>query len=94
MAVKRKEITIIFKEISRLEFLQKLLKTCARKIIAREIQNIKKLKINKYCKAFITAFKPVNIKLNNFTFLDPFFWNSSDFFFGNPGKLFKYIPDF
>ena len=73
IAAKRKEITVILKKISRLESLQELLKTRTRKIIAREVQNIKELETNKRYKAFIAASKPVNIKLNNFAFPDPFF---------------------
>ena len=73
VTVKRKEITVILKEISRLESLQELLKTRAREIIAREVQNIKELKINKYREMSVATFKPVNIKFNNFTFPDPFF---------------------
>ena len=73
MAAKRKEIAVTLKEISRLKFLQELLKTRAREIIAREVQNIKELKANKRRKASAAAFKPVNMELNDFTFPDPFF---------------------
>ena len=94
VAVKRKEIAVTLKKISRLKSLQELLKTCTRKIIAKKVQNIKKLEINKYRKASAAAFKPINIKLNDFTFPDPFFWNPSDFFFGSLRKPFKHILDF
>ena len=73
MAVKRKEIAITFKKISRLESLQKLLKTRAREIITREVQNIKELETNKHREASVATFKPVNIELNDFAFPDPFF---------------------
>ena len=94
VAVKRKEIIIAFKKISRLESLQELLKTRAREIITREVQNIEELETNKYREASVAAFKPVNIELNDFTFPDPFFWNPSDSFFGSLGKPLEYIPDF
>ena len=94
VTVKRKEIAVALKKMSRLEFLQKLLKTCAREIIAREVQNIKELETNKCRKASAAAFKPVNIELNDFTFPDPFFWNPSDFFFGSFREPFEYILDF
>ena len=74
--------------------MQELLKTRARKIITREIQNIKKLKTNKYREASVTIFKPVNMEFNDFIFPDPFFWNFSDFFFDNLGEPFIYILDF
>ena len=60
--------------------LQNFLKKRTGKIITREIYNIKKLKINKYYKASAAAFKPINIKFNNFVFPNPFFWNPPDFF--------------
>ena len=94
MAVKRKKIAITLKKISRLKSLQELLKTRARKIITREIQNIKKLKTNKYRETSVAASEPVNIKFNDFTFPDPSFWNPSDFFFDNLGELFMHILDF
>ena len=94
MAVKRKKIIITLKEISRLESLQELLKTRTREIIAREVQNIKELEVNKYRKASAAAFKPVNMEFNDFVFPDPFFWNPSDFFFGSLEKPFKHILDF
>ena len=94
IAVKRKKITIIFKKISRLKSLQELLKTRAREIITREIQNIKKLKANKYREASVTIFKPVNIKFNDFVFPDLSFWNPSDFFFDNLGEPPVHAPDF
>ena len=94
VTVKRKEIAVTLKKIFRLESLQKLLKTRTRKIIAKEVQNIKKLEINKYREASVTIFKPVNIKFNDFVFPDPSFWNPFDFFFDNLGKPFIYIPDF
>ena len=94
MAVKRKEIAVAFKKISRLESLQELLKTRAREIIAREVQNIKELEVNKYREASVAAFEPVNIELNDFAFPDPSFWNPSDFFFGSLGEPLKHTPDF
>ena len=94
MAVKRKKITITLKKIFRLKSLQELLKTRTRKIITREIQNIKKLKANKYREASVIIFKPVNIELNDFIFPDPSFWNPSDFFFDNLGKPLIHTPDF
>ena len=94
IAAKRKKITVIFKKISRLKSLQELLKTRTRKIITREIQNIKELKINKYREALVVTFKSVNIKFNNFAFFNPFFWNLFNFFFDNFGKPFMYISNF
>ena len=94
VAVKRKEIAVTLKKIFRLKSLQELLKTRTREIIAREVQNIKKLEINKYRKASAAAFKPINIKFNNFAFPNPSFWNSSDSFFENFGEPLEYTPDF
>ena len=86
VAVKRKEIAVTLKKISRLKSLQELLKTRAREIITREVQNIEELEVNKYREASVTTFKPVNMELNDFVFLDPSFWNPSDFFFDNFGE--------
>ena len=94
VAVKRKEIAVALEKMSRLESLQELLKTRAREIIAREVQNIKELEADKYREASVAAFKPVNMELNNFIFPDSFFWNPSDFFFGSFGEPFKHILDF
>ena len=91
---KQKKIIKILENISRFKALQKLFKKRTNKIITREIHNIKKLKIKKYCKASVTTFKPVDIKFNNFIFFNLFFWNLFDFFFGNFKEPLKHILDF